>query len=175
MLISEYPPGIMPQKWSFVGRNRIISGLSVGTVIVKAKIKSGAMITARHTAEQNRELFVCPGNSFDDSYSGCNKLIKNGAKLVHDIDDILNELPKYSVTEVYQPLLFDDDADKNSLKVGSENDLESDIISLLKKGSIDNDMVSRRLNKDINIINETIMMLELNNQIRRDGNSLILI
>ena len=175
MVVSEYPPGILPQKWSFVGRNRLISGLSVGTVIVKAKVKSGAMITARHTIEQNRELFVCPGNSFDDSYSGCNKLIKDGAKLVHVIDDIISELPNYSISEIVQPCLFEDTSEDEDTKKIFANDLDDLIINILKKGSIESDAISRKLKRDINEINETVMILELSNKIRRDGNLLILI
>lgn len=91
-LVSEYPPGIYAGKWTFVRRNRIISGLSSGTVVVKAAKKSGALITARHALEQNREVFACPGLAFDNSFSGCNELIRNGAVLVSCTDDILKEL-----------------------------------------------------------------------------------
>ena len=92
-LVSEYPPGIyVAGQWTFVRRNRIISGLCAGTVVVKAGERSGALITARHAVEQNREVFACAGNSFDEEYAGCHRLVRSGAVLVSSSQDILAEL-----------------------------------------------------------------------------------
>jgi DNA processing protein len=91
-VISEYPLGTLPDAGNFPKRNRIISGLSYGVLIIEAGVKSGALITAFHALEQNREVFAVPGPINSGKSSGTNKLIKEGAKLVQGIQDILQEL-----------------------------------------------------------------------------------
>ena len=91
VLISEYPPGTAATRWSFPERNRIISGLSLGTVIIEAGIKSGSLITANYTLEQGRELFAVPGSVMSPSFAGTNKLLREGAKPVFSALDILEE------------------------------------------------------------------------------------
>ncbi|MGN7939895.1 DNA-processing protein DprA [Virgibacillus sp. 6R] len=91
LILSEHSPSTPPQKWHFPKRNRIISGLSLGTLIVQAKKRSGSLITAYQALEQNREVFAIPGSIFDDFSAGTNELIRNGAKLVMDANDILEE------------------------------------------------------------------------------------
>ncbi len=91
-LISEYPPGTPGSKFSFPARNRIISGLCVGVLIIEAKIKSGALITAHHAKKQNRKIFAVPGSIYSSNSKGSHYLIKKGAKLVESASDILKEL-----------------------------------------------------------------------------------
>lgn len=100
-LISEYPPFTPPRPQNFPQRNRIISGLSRGVLLIEAGIKSGSIKTANFAIEEGRELFVVPGNAFEIKYSGSNYLIKKGAKLVQTIEDILEEFPneKFEVLE----------------------------------------------------------------------------
>lgn len=95
LIVSEFPPGTPPRKENFPIRNRVISGLSLGTVIVEATSRSGSLITARMAAEQGREVFVVPGSIFSAGSEGTHRLAQYGAKLVHDPLDIFDELPEH--------------------------------------------------------------------------------
>lgn len=90
-LLSEYPPGTKPYKWNFPRRNRIISGLSCGVLVVEAPRKSGALITAQQALEQGRDVYVVPGNIGVDSCAGSNALLRDGAVVVTCGMDILRE------------------------------------------------------------------------------------
>ncbi|MBM7715654.1 DNA processing protein [Bacillus thermophilus] len=92
LLLSEYPPIWKPKKWFFPMRNRIISGLAKGTVIIQANIKSGSLITADFALDEGREVFAVPGPIDSPLSEGTNRLIKQGAKLVSSGEDILEEL-----------------------------------------------------------------------------------
>ncbi|MEA2337808.1 MAG: processing protein [Thermoanaerobaculia bacterium] len=93
LILTEFPPGTPPFRYNFPVRNRIISGISLGTVIVEANGRSGSLITARTAAEQNREVFAVPGSIFSPGTEGTHRLIQCGVKLVHTTNDILDELP----------------------------------------------------------------------------------
>lgn len=90
-VISEYPPHRSPRADSFPARNRIVTGMSLGVVVVEASLRSGALISARHAMEQNREVFAVPGRVDNRVSKGCHQLLRDGAKLVESVEDVLEE------------------------------------------------------------------------------------
>ncbi len=94
-IVSEYPVGIKPEVKNFPARNRIISGLSMGTIVVEAEKKSGALITANYALEQGRNVYAVPGNVFSKKSEGTNSLLKYGAEPVIDVNDIIKQINIY--------------------------------------------------------------------------------
>jgi DNA processing protein len=104
-LVSEYPIGTPNFKQNFVARNRIISGLSVATVVIECDLESGSLITAKHALDQNRQVFAVPGPIYAEMSKGPNNLIKMGAKLVTEANDILEDLNLKTLPEQKQTQL----------------------------------------------------------------------
>lgn len=111
LVISEFPLGTPSKPQNFPKRNRIISGLSIGCLVVEANLQSGSQITARMAAEQGREVFAIPGSIHSPMAKGCHQLIKQGAKLVDSISDILNELKLAHGAPSYDSIIHDQPLD----------------------------------------------------------------
>jgi DNA processing protein len=102
-LITEYPLGEPPTRFNFPPRNRIISGLSLGVVVVEAAAKSGALLTAEHALRQGREVFAVPGNASSPASEGANGLLREGARLVTSAKDVLHEVIRDPGLQVLRP------------------------------------------------------------------------
>lgn len=153
-IISEFPFGTKPQKWTFPRRNRIIVGLSMGVVVVEAAKRSGSLITARLALEEGREVFAVPGEIFSKTSEGTNNLIKNGAKCVTSFEDVLNE---------FEYLSFSDAATNTE-------DRESDrIILTLKEGPKSIEELQMALKIPTSTLNEKLTLLEIDGKVMYDN------
>ena len=163
-LVSEYTLMTPPLKYHFPARNRIISGLSLGVVVVEAPLKSGALITARFALEQNREVFAVPGSIFSSNSEGTHHLIKTGAKLIHSIDDILEELNIMTETKI--------NTSRENLIKESLSIEENKILDMIKQADrplwVDEIISLSQLNA--NVVNKILTLLELKNLIKLDNN-----
>ncbi len=157
-LISEYPLGTRPRAENFPRRNRILSGLSLGVLITEAGENSGAMITARMALEQNREVFAIPGSILSPVSRGTNKLIQEGAKLVCDYTDILEEL---NLTTVARQI--------EMREVLPESETESIILQQLSAEPIHIDEVCRSSGLSAAAVSGTLAMMELKGMVKQVG------
>lgn len=159
-IISEYGMGSAPDAANFPKRNRIIAGLSLGTIVTEADFKSGAIITANFALEYNKEVFCIPGNITSSKSRGCNHLIQEGAKLVADVNDILEELsPKLEHT------LNRVRADDKIAGLTAEQRLLLDSLSEDKPVHVD--ILARSLKRTTNSILADLLTLEFDNLVRQ--------
>lgn len=154
-VLGDYAPGVPPDAANFPPRNRIISGLALGVIVVEAAEESGALITTRFANDQGREVFAVPGQIHAKGSRGPHRLIQQGAKLVMDIDDVLAEL-LFDVPVVAQPSLFLDPT-------------EARIVDALVDGPLLPDELARRLELAPGQLSAQLTLLELRGLARLEG------
>lgn len=158
-IISEFPLGTPPLKHHFPQRNRIISGMSRGTLVIEAGEKSGALITASFALEQNREVFAVPGSIYSPMSQGPNNLIKKGAISVNKAEDIIEALDLGQITSYI-----------NNKKIIPESREEEVIISHLTHEPMPINDLIRLTRLDTNVINSTLVVMEMKGMIKNLGN-----
>jgi len=165
-VLSENPPMTVPQGGMFPQRNRIISGMSLGSIVVEAAYRSGALITARHAMEQNREVFALPGQVTNRMAGGCNRLIRDGATLVESVDDVLEQLGP-----LVEPITGSGEEGRTvrspaELKL---NDVERRILDLVTADGVAIDTVIVESGAAAHQVIATLSVLEMRRLVRRTG------
>lgn len=161
-VVSEFSMNTPPDFRNFPPRNRLISGLSLGVLVVESSLKSGSLITAQWALEQGKEVFAIPGN-IDNVYSrGTHKLIKEGAKLVEDLSDIVQELGP--IAETLSPCDESETSDPRSLILNSH---EKKIFSLLSSAPKDIDEIIQTTKLPPSIVTSTLMILEIKKLVKQ--------
>ena len=159
VLLSEYAPGTKPDPRNFPRRNRIMSGMTLGTLVIEASGKSGALITARQALEESREVFAVPGSIFSKNSEGTNRLIKRGeAKLVTSYEDVLEELNLTAVErQIEMAALFPEDDD------------EANLLRYITFDPVHVDEVCRSSGRTASDVSSTLAMMELKGLVKQVG------
>ncbi|MFA6547549.1 MAG: DNA-processing protein DprA [Candidatus Magasanikbacteria bacterium] len=157
-VMSEYPPGFLPTQYSFPARNRIIAGLTLGTLVIEAPAKSGALITARCALEYNREVMAVPHATTSPTGAGPNNLIKLGAKLVMEPDDILEALNLQTIKQT----------SPTNQPTGA-NQTENKILNCLTKEPKNINQIMLESQLDSPTINSTLVLMEIRGLIKNLG------
>jgi len=174
LLLSEYAIGTQPMAHNFPRRNRIISGLSVGTLVVEAAIQSGSLITARQAMEQGREVFAIPGSIHNPLARGCHHLIRQGAKLVETGDDILQELAPL-IKKMQRSQIVNDTKntpDNNELSSKFETTLDSpkqQLMEYIEFEPVSIDTLVQRSRLTPESISSMLVELELSGLVKSSG------
>ena len=176
-LISENPPGFVPRAQDFPRRNRIISGVALGVLIVEAARRSGTLITARMAAEQGREVFAVPGHPLDPRAEGTNRLLKTGATLATDPEDViealapmLREPPAPGVPSAREPTVGNAAAD---MPTGTGTGDRERLLAALGPAPVDIDELARATGLPVRVIQIALIELALAGRIERHGHQLV--
>lgn len=158
---TEFFHSIRPDKGTFPQRNRIVAGICLATIVIEASERSGALITARLANEQGRDVMAVPGSIYSSQSKGSNWLIQQGAKLVRDVDDILEELPAVTLPKGQQ--------DKQSGESGiALNESEQRIVAALSVDTPQHiDIIARQLGIDAATLSMNLLQLEINGIVRQ--------
>jgi len=164
-VISEMPIGTKPNAKLFPARNRIIAGLSLGTLVVEAEIKSGSLITAKMANDMGRDVFAIPAHPTDGRGRGCNKIIKDGTALLVEVpDDVIKQLSVFDNNLNYNPInnnIFTPDDFIPKLDENEINKVHQDIIKVLTHHPMDIDEIIREISIPAKIVKTVLLELEL--------------
>lgn len=167
VLVSEFVPGTGPKAGHFPRRNRIIAGLSLGTLVIEASVRSGSLITARLASEQGREVFALPGSIHNPLARGCHRLIRDGAQLVESVDDIIQALQPLALAlgKDLARRLEDDDA--TDVTPSDDDDPERRrLLDALGHGEpVAVDVLSQRSGLSAQAVSSLLLLLELEGEV----------
>jgi DNA processing protein len=164
VLVTEFPMGTPPYPANFPVRNRIISGLCLGTMVVEAAARSGSLITARLALEQGREVFAVPGGILSDTMAGCNALIQQGAKLVMETSDILEEMPP----EIQAGFRIDERGSREDEDDAALTDDEKRVIKLIRsEAPVHIDRIAESLKFQVGELMQVLFSLEMKDMIQQ--------
>ncbi len=168
-LVSEFPPDTSPRRGHFPRRNRIISGLSLGVLVVEAALKSGSLITARLAGEQSREVFAIPGSIHNPLARGCHRLIREGAKLVETAADVLEEL----APKLQQYLLEPEAAADNDVSPTRPSDPEhQQLLEAMGYDPLPTDILVERTGLAPEVVSSMLLLLEMEGRIASEPGGL---
>jgi DNA processing protein len=159
-LVSEFPFGVQPDRQTFPMRNRIVSGWSLGVLVVEANLQSGALITAGFAAEQGRHVFAVPGRADSALAKGSNKLIKDGAKLTEDVEDVLGE---------FEYLIPKDEKKPSGMtrEAVALTEVETKVLAAIGEDEVVVDEVIQRSGLTSACVSATLLALEMKRQVKQ--------
>lgn len=168
VLLSEAPPLAAPHSGVFPQRNRVISGLSLGVLVIEAGDRSGALITARQAMEQGREVFAVPGRVEDPTSRGCHRLIRDGVKLVENADDVLEELGP-----LFEPAARDDGRPVHHPAELLLNEQEQQVLDAIGTDPTSVDEILAATGLSVPNVLSTLSVLEMRRLVRRLSGTLV--
>lgn len=174
--VSEMPFGVHPQARHFPRRNRIVSGLAQAVVVIEAAVRSGSLITARMGLEQGREVMAVPGHPLDTRASGANLLLRDGATLIRNADDVIEALggpPSVATATRKTPPPTQTPAEERPARTAHEGGLEGAILSLLGPEPVAEDQLIRDLGSTARTVSQALAVLELSGHVSRSAGGMV--
>jgi len=177
LLIAEFPPGATPKSKHFPRRNRLVSGISLGVLVIEAALRSGSLITARLAGEQGREVFAVPGSPLDPRAGGTNKLLQDGAQMALKGADILGVLETFSIPnfiDAQDDFIEDGELDPmTDYSATSSADARIQIVNLLSITPVEVDELIRQSGQPASIVHMILIELELAGRLIRHNRQLV--
>lgn len=157
-VISEYPPGTIPTRYTFPRRNRIVAGMSLGTLVIEAPEESGALITAQCALDNGRDVFAVPQNINSENSVGPNNLIKNGAKLITNYQEILEALNLQEIKNFI-----------DNKQIIPDSPIEEKILNCLSKEPQHVDLIIKETKLDSPTVNSNLTLMEMKGKVKNLG------